>query len=131
MQILYLKSQIDHPATCYLLNIIRNVIRAQNNCEYVIDRIHGHLWSLSDNNELNDRCACELFRATDRWKIQWKDWSFSLDNNEKPEENIEDDREFFIRELVPKYFDNYQMRTNAFRTAIETAMNLHLTSVCL
>ena len=37
----------------------------------------------------------------------------------------------FIRQMCPKYLDDSRMRTNAFKTAIQTAINLHLTSICL
>jgi len=130
MQIFYLKNQINNLSVHYLLNTIRNVIRAQNVNDYVIDRIHGHLWYLSDNNQISEKCACELYYATDHFKIEWKNFIFYLDNNEQ-EENIEDNNELFIRQIYPKYLDNFHMRTNAFRTAIETAINLHLTSVFL
>jgi hypothetical protein len=129
MQILFLKNQINNLSVHYLFNTIRNVIRAQNNHDYVIDRIHGHLWYLLDNNQISEKCSCELYSATDRFKIEWKNFSFYIDN-QKQEENIEDNNnELFIRQIYPKYLDNFHMRTNAFRTAIETAINLHLTSV--
>ncbi len=38
---------------------------------------------------------------------------------------------FFVREISPKYLAYFHMRTNAFRTAIETAINLHLNSIYL
>jgi hypothetical protein len=130
MQILFLKNQMNNLAGRYLINTIRNVIRAQDDHDYVIDRIHGHLWYLSDNNQISEKCACELYLATDRFQIEWKKFIFYLDN-EKQEEKIEDNNELFIRQIYPKYLDHFHMRTNAFRTAIETAINLHLTSVCL
>ena len=129
MQLLFLKTHMDNLAARSLFHTIRHIIRAQDNREYVIDCLHGHLWLVSDTNEINDRCACELYVASERWKLGWHQWSFHLDNEEKLEEKIIE--EIFIRQSYPKYFDHFHMRTSAFRTAIETAMNLHLTSVCL
>jgi hypothetical protein len=121
---------MNNPSTHYLFHILRNVIRAQDNHTYVIDRIHGHLWYLSDNSQISETCACELYSATDRFKIEWEKLIFYLDD-EKQEKKIEDENEFFIRQICPKYLDNYHMRINAFKTAIETAINIHLTNVCL
>jgi hypothetical protein len=128
MQILFLKNQMDTFARRCLFKTIRHVIRAQDDRDYVIDRIHGHLWFVSDTNEISERCACELYSATDRFKIEWKNVIFYLDN-ESQEEKIEDENDLFIRQIYPKYFDHFHMRINAFRTAIETAINLHLTSI--
>jgi hypothetical protein len=51
---------------------------------------------------------------------------------ETKEEKIEDENNFFfVREISPKYLAYFHMRTNAFRTAIETAINLHLNSIYL
>ncbi len=121
---------MENLAARYLFNTLRKVIRAQNDHDYVIDRMHGHLWYLSDNNEISEKCACELYFATDRLKIEWKNFIFYLDN-ENQEEKMEENHEFFVRQIYPRYLDHFHMRTNAFRTAIETAINLHLTSVCL
>jgi len=122
---------MDNLAVRYLFNTIRNVIRAQDDHDCVIDRIHGHLWYLSDDNQISEKCACELYSATDRFQNEWKKFSFYLDDEKQEEEKIEDNHELFIRQIYPKYLDNFHMRTNALRTAIETAINLHLTSVCL
>jgi hypothetical protein len=129
MQIHFLKNQMNTLAGRCLSKTIRHVIRAQDNRDYVIDRIHGHLWFVSDTNEISERCACELYSATDRFKIEWIKMCFYLDNESEDEEKIEDKNDLFIREIYPKYLDHFHMRTNAFRTAIETAINLHLTSV--
>ena len=52
--------------------------------------------------------------------------SFYFDND-KQEEIIEDNNnEFFIRQICPKYLDNFHMKINTFKSAIETAINLHL-----
>jgi hypothetical protein len=106
------------------------VIRAQYDYDLVIDRIHGHLWYLSDNDQISETCACELYSATDRFQIEWKKFSFDFDD-EQQQEKFEDNTELFLRQSCPKYLDHFQMRTNAFRTAIETAINLHLTSIYL
>ncbi|CAF0900894.1 unnamed protein product [Adineta ricciae] len=58
MQIFYLKSQ---PRTQYLSSVIRNVLRAQFDQDYVIDRIHGHVWLLADNDRISDRFALSLY----------------------------------------------------------------------
>jgi len=131
MQMLFLKTRMNNSIVRYLFNTLRHVIRAQDEHDYVIDRIHGHLWYLSDNNQISETCACELYSATDRFQIEWKNFSFYLDNNEKQEEKLEDHNELFIRQRCPKYLDNFHMRIHAFKTAIETAINLHLTSLCL
>lgn len=131
MQLLFLKTHMDDLAARVLFHTIRHVIQAQDQREYVIDCLHGHLWLVSDTNEINDRCACELYVANDRFKQQWQQWSFHVDNDAKLEERMNEENELFTRQNYPKYFDHYQMRTNAFRTAIETAMNLHLTSICI
>lgn len=134
MQILSLKSQINNlDGVHYLLNPLRHVIRAQNNHNYIIDRIHGHLWYVSDENQLSQKCSCELYSSTDYLQDEWKNFCFYLDdtNDEKQEEIRIDNNLLFIKEIYPKYLDNFHMRTNAFRTAIETAINLHLTSICL
>lgn len=131
MQILYLKSQINNFAVHYVINIIRNVIRAQNNSDYVIDRIHGHLWYISDNNQISEKCSCELYSTTNRFENEWKNFCFYLDDEKQEEEKLNDNNELFIKQIYPKYLDSFHMRTNAFRTAIETAINLHLTSICL
>jgi hypothetical protein len=121
---------MNNLAVHHLFHTLRNVIRAQDDHTYVIDRIHGHLWYLSDNHEISETCACELYTATDHFKNEWEKIIFYLDD-EKQEEKIEDNNEFFIRQICPKYLDNFHMRTNAFKTAIQTAINLHLTSICL
>jgi len=134
MQISFLKNQMNNFAARYLFNTIRNVIRARNDYDYVIDRIHGHLWYLSDNNQISEKCACELYIATDRFKIEWKNFIFYLDNEDREEifeDNNNNTNELFIKQIYPKYLDNFHMRTNAFKTAIETAINLHLTSICV
>jgi hypothetical protein len=41
---------------------------------------------------------------------------------------MEDNHELLLRQIYPKYLDYFQMRTNAFRIAIQTAINLHLTT---
>ncbi|UJR09895.1 hypothetical protein I4U23_014117 [Adineta vaga] len=127
MQIFYLKTQENDIAVQYLINIIRNVLRAQSNQDYVIDRVHGHLWYLSDNEEISEKCACELYKATDRFiQNEWKNLTFNVNDNAKREVKVNDCiSEYFIREKCPRYLDNFQMRSHAFRTAIETAMNLH------
>lgn len=132
MQIFYLKSQPINPASPYLCQIIHRVLRAQHH-EYVIDRIHGHLWSFKENEQITHRCACECYSASDRFQNNWKDFCFDVDNAFFDEKiKLDDEKNDLLKkELYPKYLDNLQMRTNAFRTAIETAMNVHLTSVCL
>ena len=130
MQIFFLQTQLDTFAGRCLSKTLRHVIRAQNDRDCVIDRIHGHLWFMSDTNEISERCACELYSATDRFKIEWQKRSFYLDN-ESQQEKFEDENDLFIQQSYSKYLDHFHMRTNAFRTAIETAMNLHLTSVSL
>ncbi|CAF1485120.1 unnamed protein product [Adineta steineri] len=120
MQILFLKSQINNLAVRALFNTLRHVICAQNDYDYVIDRIHGHLWYLSDENQINETCACELYSTTDYFQQQWQNYVFSLDNNENQVEKLKDNNEFFIRQNYPKYLDNFHMRINAFKTAIET-----------
>ena len=131
MQIFYLKSQ---PRTQYLSSVIRNVLRAQFDQNYVIDRIHGHLWLLSDNDRISAKCACELYKATDDFgSSEWKNLTFNLNNDTNQEVKIivPDERKYFIREKCPKYLDNFHMRSNAFHTAIETAINLCLTNIYL
>ena len=130
IQIFYLKQQMNQLAVQYLIKILRNLIRAQYDHDYVIDRIHGHLWYLLENDQISERCACELYSATDRFQIEWKNFIFYLDD-EKHEDKLGDNGEIFIRNLCPKYLDIFCVKANAFKTAIQTAINLHLTSVCL
>lgn len=130
MHIFYLKLQSTNLASRYLIKSIATVLRAQHRGDdYVIDRIYGHLWSLSDNDQIRDRCACELYSASERFRTEWQMNCFHLENENLVEKII--DKDLIRRESYPKYFDDAQMRTNAFRNAIETAMNIHLTSVCL
>ena len=85
MQILFLKNQMDRSAGRYLFHTIRTIIRAEGDRDYVIDRVHGHIWFVSDTNEISDTCACGLYSAINRFQIEWKNWSFFVDN-EKTEE---------------------------------------------
>ncbi|CAF3658103.1 unnamed protein product [Rotaria sordida] len=133
MKILFLKKQKNHLAVHYLLKIFQNIIHAQYNYNYIIDRIHGHLWYLLENDEISQTCACELYSRTNHLDIEWKNFFFYFDDekSEEEEDKIQDNNELFIRNIYPKYLDNFHMRTNAFKTAIETAINLYLTSICL
>ncbi|CAF3760145.1 unnamed protein product [Rotaria sp. Silwood1] len=131
MQIFFLKNRMNHLSIHYLLKIFRNIIHAQYDHNYIIDRIHGHLWYLLENDEISKTCACELYSITDHHvQIEWRKHFFYLDDDNQEENKIQDHNEFFIRNLYPKYLDNFHMRTNAFKIAIETAINLHLTSIC-
>ncbi|CAF4231478.1 unnamed protein product [Rotaria sp. Silwood2] len=131
MQIFYLKKQMNHLAVRYLLKIFRNIIRAQYEHNYVIDRIHGHLWYLLENDEISKTCACELYSIMDNLQIEWRKLFFDFNDEKQEIEKIQDNNEFFIRNICPKYLDNFHMRTNTFKTAFETAINIHLTSICL
>lgn len=131
MQIFLLKPRMNDLVVRYLLKIFQNIIRAQcNDNNYMIDRIHGHLWYLLENDEISQSCACELYSKTDRLQIESMKYFFYLDDEEQ-EERMSDNSELFIRNKCPKYLDSFHMRTNAFKTAVETAINLHLTSTCL
>ncbi|CAF3664699.1 unnamed protein product [Rotaria sordida] len=133
MKILFLKKQKNHLAVHYLLKIFQNIIHAQYNYNYIIDRIHGHLWYLLENDEISQTCACELYSRTNHLDIEWENFFFYFNDekSEEEEDKIQDNNELFIRNIYPKYLDNFHMRTNAFKTAVETAINLYLTSICL
>lgn len=119
MQIRFLERQPTDSAARYLLATLTNVIRAQYDEEWMIDRVDNHLWLLSEDDRTSDACACELYSANDRFRTEWKNLS---DNDQK---------DSLTRRSSPKYLDSFQMKSNTLKIAIETAINLQLTSVCL
>lgn len=127
MQLLFLRSQRDQLAGQYLSRILRQVLRAHSDEDYVIDRVHGHLWYLSDSERIRETCACELYKATDRLHREWRSWTFFVDDDAT---RAADD-DLFIRQKCARYLDSSHVRSHALRTALDTAMNLHVTSVCL
>ncbi|CAF4753323.1 unnamed protein product, partial [Rotaria socialis] len=130
IQIHLLKNQMNQLSARYLSKIFQNIIRAQYDHDYLADRVHGHLWYLLENDQISKTCACELYSISDQCGIEWRKLFFYLDD-EQQEDKMSDNDQIFIRNLCPKYLDNFHMRTSALRTAIETAINLHLTSICL
>lgn len=130
MQIMSLLQQHKPLATCYLLRTLARVIRAQHHEQAFIDRMHGHLWLLSDDEQISARCACELYLATEPFQTDWKSFVFSLEN-EQPPERIEDRSKLLLRQASARYLDSFSMKSQTLKTAIETAINLHLTNVCL
>lgn len=130
MQIHHLKPNMNQLSVRFLSKLLKNVIRSQHNYDYLIDRIHGHLWYLLENDEISKTCSCELYSIPDNYQTEWKKFFFNLDD-EQQEDNTSDNNSIFIRNTYPKYLDNFPMRMNALKTAVETAINLHLTSTCL
>lgn len=118
MQIRFLEQQPPDSAARYLLSTLKNVIRAQYDEEWMIDRVHHHLWLMSENDRIGDTCACELYSANERFRTQWKTL------------NDDDQRDALTRNSSAKYLDSFPMRGNTLKIAIETAINLQLTSVC-
>ena len=118
MQIRFLEKQPTDSAARYLLPTLTNVIRAQYDEEWLIDRVHNHLWLMSEDDRTSDTCACGLYAANDRFRTDWRNL------------NDDDQKESLTRESSPKYLDSFQMKSNTLKIAIETAINLQLTSVC-
>jgi hypothetical protein len=131
MQLFFLQSRRNQLAGRYLFRTLRHVLRALSDQDCVVDRIHGHLWYLSDSDHISETCACELYKATDRFRSKWNNFTFFIDNDQTHEVNLDDDTELLVRQKSARYLDSLHVRTHALRAALETAMNLHVTSICL
>jgi hypothetical protein len=133
MQIMFLRKQVDRSIARYLIRTLSDVLRAQYNQSIMIDRIHGHLWLMFDHDQISQTCACELYRSNNRFQDEWKQWLVSIDDdNEETHDTIDNTHDIiFQRQTSAKYLDSFLMKTHTFKIAIETAINLQLTTICL
>ncbi|CAF0873742.1 unnamed protein product [Didymodactylos carnosus] len=116
-----------------IANCLIRVIRSQYRSEcVVIDCIHGHLWHSTDTG-ISSTCKCGLYSSTIDFENNWNLIAFSLDDFEIdifPKTDL-DQKTYVKREKCPKLLDGYNARKNAFRNAIESAVNLYLTNICI
>lgn len=133
LQLKFLFEQDRSIARDCLIHVFTFLIRSLYRKSVFIDRINGHLWISSENDEdqLDLLCGCQLYQSTTTFQLNWRNYVVHLDDQISmiDEKNLSD--KLFIKLNYPKFLDSYSMKSQTLKTATETAINLLLTKICL